>query len=186
MKKKKSIKCLSKIFLCACLLISFGSQVVAQPPPPQEAPGTPVPPPPATVQVIPPPPPRVRLAAPPPGRVWVQINRRWTLVVAPPADVPYLWAGNRWSIAPPLAVEGYEWVPGYWYGGYWYPGHWAVLKAPGPGMVWVHGYWEGLAWHPGYWRGPHPRGYEWAPGYRDPRGRWHRGHWGRPPGPHRP
>lgn len=183
MKKKKSVKPLLKIFLCVCLLISFSSHVIAQPPPPPQPPEPPGPPPPEAVKVIPPPPPPVRLASPPPGKVWVKINRRWTLVLAPPADVPYVWAGDRWVIAPPSAVEGYEWVPGYWSSSYWYPGHWAILRAPGPGMLWVHGYWEGLVWHPGYWKGPHPRGHVWAPGYRDHRGRWHRGHWGKPPGP---
>jgi hypothetical protein len=123
----------------------------------------------------------MKLAVPPRGRAWVEVDRRWTLVVAPPADAPYVYVGGTWVIAPPPVVPGYEWVPGYYAGGYWYPGHWGVVRAPGPGMDWLHGHWEGRTWHGGHWGGRHPHGHEWRDGHRDRHGRWVKGGWNKPP-----
>jgi hypothetical protein len=118
---------------------------------------------------------------PPPGKVWVKGPSGWILVVAPPADGPYVWAGDHWERITEIP-PGKVWVPPHWGENGWVPGHWKPVVYPHKRARWIPGHWtpEGR-WVPGHWKDvvppPHKKKRVWVPGHRGPHGRWIPGHW---------
>ena len=100
------------VLCCTCLILLFSGHAAAMP-----------------------------TAPPPHGKVWVEVKGKWTLVVRPPGDGPYIWVNRRWVIDPTSPPQRSEWVPGYWTSRGWVPGHWEVLETPCPDSVLVLVHW---------------------------------------------